>query len=246
MNARTYVLPEGDASEIVNKLAKEYKALIQNAAQRYTIEGKYDTEDAEQECITLLWEMLCDGWDPTTVDFRKLYKTRMWHRLMDRTNWLTRPCRDCRRNTTLYFYRGTTVHDYECTTVDGEDLSRCDNPKYSSRNPKHYAAKWSPERDPADIAEEKDFIEVFMSKLEGEELQVFTAILSDIMDDGIEDIREALARHFDKHYEADQMRRKQVPMYVYAEVTGLEQKVVHRCVQGLRHKYSEFVTAQAA
>lgn len=69
-------------TEIFTEKRKEFSGLIRYAAKRYQIPGLLDKEDLQQEALIILDEFVkSDRFHPDTDDFRKMFKTTLWHGL---------------------------------------------------------------------------------------------------------------------------------------------------------------------
>lgn len=76
---------EEDREAVFLDKLQEYEGLIRFASKRYQIPGILDCEDLYQEGCMILNKMLQDDYayplDPYSRDFRKMFKTELWHRL---------------------------------------------------------------------------------------------------------------------------------------------------------------------
>ncbi len=78
----------GNHTAVFTRKLKEYESLIRYASRRYQIRGVLDPDDLYQEGLLILDKMLRPGvhdyeheFDPDSVDFRKMFKTELWHGL---------------------------------------------------------------------------------------------------------------------------------------------------------------------
>ncbi len=72
--------PVGD--DLFLRKLKEYEGLIRYASQRYRVPGVLEAEDLFQEGLCILNEMFGKySFEPDSVDFRKMFKTELWHGL---------------------------------------------------------------------------------------------------------------------------------------------------------------------
>lgn len=75
----------GDRDEVFLQKLREFEGLIRYASRRYHIPGVLDPDDLYQEGLLILDKMLCDDYayvlDPDSIDFKKMFKTELWHGL---------------------------------------------------------------------------------------------------------------------------------------------------------------------
>lgn len=68
--------------DVFLKKVKEYDSLIRYAAKRYKISGVVDPDDLYQEGLFILDECVRkSSFEPDSSDFRKMFKTKLWHGL---------------------------------------------------------------------------------------------------------------------------------------------------------------------
>jgi len=71
-----------DYSAAFTRKLSEYENLIRYASRRYRIRGVLEPEDLYQEGLMILDSMFHKyDFDPDSVDFRKMFKTELWHGL---------------------------------------------------------------------------------------------------------------------------------------------------------------------
>ncbi|KKK91423.1 hypothetical protein LCGC14_2713090, partial [marine sediment metagenome] len=68
---------------IFQSILDRYHRVIRYAGQRYKVIAKIDPDDLYQEACIELLDMLDSGLDPNTVDFDKLFRTRMFNKMVD-------------------------------------------------------------------------------------------------------------------------------------------------------------------
>lgn len=94
---------KSEKSKQVEDVLEEYEGLIRYAADRYSANGsnsRYTEEDLYQEaCIAILDTL--EDFDPGTEDFRKMFKTIMFRRLMDIRNYQNHSKRDERKDVSI-------------------------------------------------------------------------------------------------------------------------------------------------
>ena len=63
--------------------SKRWRRYIKYAASRYEIPGKFDADEGRQEALMIAHKLIQEGYDIASSDFRAMFKTAMWHRLID-------------------------------------------------------------------------------------------------------------------------------------------------------------------
>lgn len=76
--------------EIFESVLNRFHTFINYAGHRHKLPAKLDPEDLYQEACMELLDMLDDGLDPDTIDFEKLFRTRLWNRMVDEKRKFTR------------------------------------------------------------------------------------------------------------------------------------------------------------
>jgi len=75
---------------IFESVLNRFQTFINYAGHRHKLPAKLDPEDLYQEACMELLDMLDDGLDPDTIDFEKLFRTRLWNRMVDEKRKFTR------------------------------------------------------------------------------------------------------------------------------------------------------------
>ena len=75
---------------IFESVLNRYHRFINYAGHRHKLPAKIDPEDLYQEACMELLDMLDDGLDPDTIDFDKLFRVRLWNRMVDEKRKFTR------------------------------------------------------------------------------------------------------------------------------------------------------------
>lgn len=68
-------------ADVFSKKLKEFDKLIRYASWRLKRDGVIEAQDLYQEGLLLLNKMFSTRFDPDSVDFRKMFKTELWHGL---------------------------------------------------------------------------------------------------------------------------------------------------------------------
>lgn len=107
----------GHAGDVFLRKLKEFEGLLRFAAQRYSINGVVEPDDLYQEGCVLLDTMIRNGvFEPDSEDFRKMFKTRLWHELWRFPRAAKSQKRDYRKN--LSFDVSPTLQDLMTEQVD--------------------------------------------------------------------------------------------------------------------------------
>ena len=121
-----------DTTLFVQKL-KEHESLIRYAAKRYRIQGVVEPEDLYQEGLMILHQMIDKyDFDPYSDDFRKMFKTELWHGLWK----MLRHSKATKRD-----HRATVVHDFQEPDYD-------EHGNHEHSKPRLNAALASPDSQP--------------------------------------------------------------------------------------------------
>jgi len=143
-------------------ILQEYIGLIKYAAKRYSVPGLLDKEDLVQEGMLILDQLLEDNeFDPTTPDFRRMFKTLLWHGLASKVSAFRAQKRDFRK----LVYENDT--DDEGGDTSGSWLVSSDP---------------SPEQLSASIADAevlRNFLETLLARLDDEAKGILQEILSE-------------------------------------------------------------------
>jgi hypothetical protein len=95
-----------ELNALVTQVYNQWKGLIHKAACRYEVPGKYDYDDAVQEAVLIIWDLLGGGeskhaWDHTGDEFRKVFKTVLFHKLCDSNRYWRTSKRNYRKEISL-------------------------------------------------------------------------------------------------------------------------------------------------
>lgn len=106
------------AAEFQQKL-KEFNKLIRFASYRYRIPGVLDSEDLYQEGLLILSTMFTKyDFDSSSLDFRKMFKTELWHGLNKIMQKQKQKKRDYRKKANYDYSYHTLASDDEKNAVD--------------------------------------------------------------------------------------------------------------------------------
>ena len=146
-------------------LYSQWSSYLFAAAQRMSIPGKLDSEDQNAEAVELLWSYATETeHDLTSDDFRKEFKTRLWHRLTDNVRRMRAGRRDVTR-------------EINVDQMGSDGLAESDASYWTSGPESVHLSELSSEDDPADIVEAKDSLRVLYSLLDQRDASLLTEML---------------------------------------------------------------------
>lgn len=215
---------EDYCDEFMDKL-KEFDSLIRYAAHRCRIPGVLDPEDLYQEGLLILDRMFHDDYEyylETDVDFRKMFKTELWHGLIKIINKHKAKRRD---------FKKVLNEDY----IDIE--RKVQMREEGAPAVEAFQGNYDPEQ-AFFVKEEADQVELFMDKLVERLDDDANVVLQELMyPTDWEDIPEVFKwTATDGVYER---MPKRVPLHIIAELLGWPHIKVRRAVKRIRKASQE-------
>ncbi len=151
---------------VFQSILDRYHSIIRYAGHRFKVIAKIDPEDLYQEACIELLDMLDSGLDPDTVDFDKLFRTRMFNKMVDENRKFTRAeSRELEKeepgNKMCGWAGDTQVEMFDLLT-DEDVLPRCG---------------YSPVRDPSEEAESQELVDRVNNLLNRQEKRLWKLIV---------------------------------------------------------------------
>lgn len=202
-----------DNAAVYQQKLKEYESLMRYAARRYRIQGVLDPDDLYQEACVILYRMFLKyDFDENSVDFRKMFKTELWHGLSKVLHRFKTKKRDHTKPV-----RGNAE------TLENEGLvSFCDQ---GHPSPEDQVIQNE------SVAEVDKFLETLIMRLDDEALVVLYELLYPRSWLDVPDSYKANVFD-DKYWRAP----KKVPQHVVAGVLGLPLIRVRRTIKRIRRE----------
>lgn len=203
----------GDHTKQFNEKVQEYNRLIWYAARRYRIQGVLDPEDLYQEGLIILDKMFREyDFHPDSPDFRKMFKTELWHGLHHVLQRHKAEKRD---------HRNTVLGEDVSELIESSEGDMWDRPRPETPEQKIFAG--------LEIERVDEFIETLYQQLDWEAQVVLREIINPR---SWEEIPESCRTT--KNDEPVWRKFKQIPQHVIANILDWPLIAVRRAIKRIR------------
>lgn len=209
---------------------QEYKPLIKYAARRYSIPGVAGAEadDLYQEgCLILDWMVRHSQFEVDSHDFRKMFKTKLWHGLADTLKSHKRKKNDYRKVVYYEQRREDLDGEAQAKELSAQDLeTSLQSIRGSERDPEQAALDYE------QMLKVERFIEILTARLDSDARKMFYELLYPKSWDEIPEEYHRTSQG-DVHWRKP---RKKIPQHVIADMLGWSVMRVRRSTGRLRRE----------